>query len=624
MGKYQIYIYFALTAIVTATIAATLWNLFLPTERIRRLHTRKMWTVGLFFAGLTLFVSGLFVYWIVGQYKQPAAIVQGLGIGLIMTVILLGTYEASDMFRGQGLFFGSTSVIASVAALAIVVAANFYTSKNPAQYDFNADKLETLNDQTLNVLKALEKPVEVVAFLYKQEKQIAQRLRTFFKKYSDINPKKFQVRIIDPVENPSTAACYGVKGSAGSQLRNRVVLSIKGKCLQKKNRTVFSNKKIVVEKLSEQEITNKLIKLTRKRQKKVCFLRGRGQPSIEESKSRYGYNEFKKQLIEKGFSTQEVNLLTSENVPKACDIVVQAVPEWTLLLRRSGKLGLSSGAKLDSFEVAKLERYLAAGGKMMIFQEPLVQSGLEGLLKKYGIVSRSGATVDFLYNHRGLPFRPMGTDFSTSHPIVKGFYRRARMPFEWATSFQRAKAVPAGVTATELIKTTKVRIGVPGGRVSAAKCCSFYIPTPLSRGFGKLMNDSRRWKRNEMLLQILRNQIVKKLIPNSEVGPHTLAMAAVKKGSKAKSQTQIVAFGDSALASNFLMQVPEVRTVIFNSIAWLAKEKDLVHIVTKRRKPSNINISATQKKALQLVSQWGSGLFFFIMVLMVWGMRRQQ
>ena len=623
MSKYQVYLYFALTAIGTAAVFAVLWNLLLPTEKMRRQHARKTWTVVLFFSGLIVIAAGFFVYWITEQYKNPAAIVQGIGVGLIMVVILAGTYEASDLFRGQGLFFGSVSVIASVAVVGLIAAVNFYTYQNPMKYDFNQDKLESLNDETVKVLKALQKPIEVIAFLYKQEKQQEQGFRGFFEKYSTINQKKFFIRVINPVDNPKMAECFGVKGEFGSQLRNRVVLTIKGKCVQKNKRTVFNNKKIVIEKLSEQEITNKLIRLTRLRQKTVCFLRGRGQPSIE-SKNRYGYSEFKKQLTEKGFKTREVNLLTSEKVPSGCDLVVQAVPEWVMVMRQGGEVALKSAARLSKVEVDRVERYLNAGGKMLVFQEPLVSSGLEGLLKKnYGIEWRPGAVVDFLVNFKSDPRMPMGTDFSASHPIVKGFFRRARMPFQWTAALKRSKNVPSGVTVTDLVKTTKVRLGIRGRR-GGASCCSFYIPTPLSRGFIKIMQNSRRWRRNEMLRQIAVNRIIQKTIPGSEVGAHTLAMTALKKGAKVGKQTRIVVFADSALASNFMMQVPIIRTVIFNSVAWLAKEKDLVHIVTKRRKPSNINLSSTQKKMLRLTTRYGVPLLFFFIILMVVGIRRQK
>lgn len=622
MSNFFIYLYFALTAIATGAVVAVLWNLFQPLDSLRQKHARKTWTVVLFFAGLLMIMVGFFVYWTVEVYQLPAALIHGMGVGLILAVILTGSYQARDIMTGQALFFGGMSVIAVAAAVVIVVAVNFYAHQKDWKVDFNKDKLESLDDETVKVLTHLKSKIEVIAFLYKEEKEQEQLFLSFFEKYRAVNRQKFEIRVINPVDAPKLAECYEVKGDFGSQLRNRIILARDGSCATDKDRTYFTGKKVVLDnQLSEKEVTNKLIRLTRERQKQVCFLRGRSQPSIQ-SKNAFGYHEFNNQIKEKGFTTQEINLLTTDRIPSSCDLVVHAVPEWVMVMRQGGKQALDRAVKLDDIEIDRIKAYLDRGGKMMVFLEPLADSGLGNLLEKqFGITWMPGSVIDFLANFQGRSFQPLGTDFDQNHPITKDFKQGTRIPFQWTSALKRSNAVPAGVVVTELVKGPRVQfMGLRQGK--SPECCSFYIPDPLAQEFGQLLTNARRWKREEMLRRIITEKIVQQTIPGSQPGPFAYAMAAVKKGAKAKSETRIVVFGDSALPSNLMMQVPFNRNLVFNALAWMVQEKDLVHIVTRQRKPSTIQLTTTQQTSIRLISRYGIPLFFVLMIMMVMGIRR--
>lgn len=622
MSTYSIYIYFVLIAVATTAVVSVFFQLVLPTNLPRKAHARKIWTVVVFFLGWMLIASGFFVYWTVEVYKISTALLHGMGMGFILAMVLVGSYQAKGTMSGQTIFFGGMSILAVAGAVVIVFAANFYFNQKDWKFDFNKDKLESLDDETVKVLKNLKSKIEVIAFLYKEEKEQEQLFLSFFEKYRAVNRQKFDVRVINPVDSPTLAECYEVKGDLGGQLRNRIVLSRDGACSTQKGRTSFSGKKVVIDnQLSEKEVTNKLIRLTRERQKQVCFLRGRNQPSIS-SKNAFGYHEFNHQLKEKGFTTQEITLLTTENIPDTCDMIVHAVPEWITVVRQGGKQALERAVKLDDIEIDRIKAYLDKGGKMMLFLEPLADSGLSNLLEKqFGITWMPGTVIDFLANYEGIPYQPLGTSFSQEHPVTKDFKQDTRIPFRWATALKRSAAMPAGVVVTELVKSPRVQFMGMRNR-NAPECCSFYVPDPMAQEFSQLLTNARRWKREEMLRRIITEKIVQQSIPGSQPGPFSYAMSAVKKGAKAKEETRIVVFADSSLASNMMMQIPFNRNLVFNSLAWMVQEKDLVHIVTKQRKPSNIELTTTQQTAIRLTSRYGIPLFFLFMIVMVMGIRR--
>jgi hypothetical protein len=587
---------------------------------------RKIWSVVFLIFGMIFVATGLFAYWILGQYSTLPALFQGIGAGLVLGVLAVGSFELGDLFSGQGFFFSSVNVFATAAVLAVIGFVSYLGIQNPTKLDFNLDKLESLSSHTTQLLKALDKPIEAIVFLYKQEKDLELQFQEFFEKYRDVNRSKFQIRVVDPASQPRIAECYEARRSADnirSNLNNRVILAQDGECVNKDGTMLFSGKKIVIEQVTEQDVTNKLIRLTRKEQKSVCFLRGRNQPSLE-SAGPFAFKFFKQILEIKGFTTREINLLALDMVPSDCSILINAAPELATV---RSKQEIDSGARLENIEIERIERYLNQGGKMMLFLEPMIQTGLNEMIKQhFGIEWLPGVVIDF-YANREEPIAPVGL-VDNNHDINKGFGKQVPAFFMWTSAFQQATARPAGVTLSELIKTVEVKFKNPD---ITMPCCAFYIPDPHSPGFAGLRQRARTWKGDVMLSKIA-GGIVQAMIPNVKTGPLTLAVAASKQLQKDKKadqkaaakESRIVVFGDTAFAGNNLMQAPTNRGIIENSIAWLADEQDLIHIPPKQRKPSQVHLTSTQKNAIQLSTRYGVPVFFVFMILLVIGIRRQR
>ena len=117
----------------------------------------------------------------------------------------------------------------------------------------------------------------------------------------------------------------------------------------------------------KENVTNALLKLTHKEQKKVYFLTGHGEHSFS-ADARDSYSNAKAALEKNSYAIAEFNLLQQEDIPADAAAVMIGT------------------RKLDSErEQQVLKNFLARGGKVMLMIDPLTNTGMKDFLKGYGI-----------------------------------------------------------------------------------------------------------------------------------------------------------------------------------------------------------------------------------------------
>lgn len=623
-GNSAIYI-----AFLVAAMASAVPCVFLMTSVFNKQEEQasKTWSAIFFVFGLMFVMAGLFIYQILGSYGRPAAIVHGIGVGMILAMLLVGQFKFRNAVSGQSLFFDTFSVVVVAAALALTAGANYLAFQKNKKFDFNKAKLESLDNQTVKKLKALEEPVEVLAFVTKQERTQVPQIKEFFEKYQSINRAMFKVRFVNPLNEPGLASCYGVREGKGGKL-NAQVLIARGTCVKDgKDGLKFKGKKLNITKLSEEHVTNRMIRVTRKQEKKICFLEGRKQPATSGQKDKNGFHFFKQVLEGKGFKSMTVNLLNKDEVPKECSVIVNAAPEYLSLRADS----YDHTARLSDQEVDKIERYLDKGGKMMLFLEPRVNTGLgDTIKKKYGIEWRKGLTLEFRKNV-GRPEVFFSSTFDDKQTITKGFNKGGvRVYFLNATALKTSNV--AGVTVKEVVKTDQIKI--PGmkrdrktGRIVrvALKCCSFFIPNPSGMRFRYLQREYVKI-RPRLMARKAATGFVERIVPDAKREPVALVVAASKKSTTAGKETRVVVFADSFPASNrgIRFQGYGNVTLAVNSVAWLVSEKDLVALPPKNRKVKKLALTALSRNSIQYTTRYAMPVFFFFIILLVMAIQRQK
>jgi hypothetical protein len=103
-------------------------------------------------------------------------------------------------------------------------------------------------------------------------------------------------------------------------------------------------------------------------------------------------------------------------------------------------------------------------------------------------------------------------------------------------------------------------------------------------------------------------------------------MSASKKAGKAGQETRIVVVADSFLGSNRGLRFRGYGnvTLMINSFAWLAHEKDLVALPPKNRKVKKLALTAVTRNTIQYTTRFAMPVFFLFVILLVMAIRKQK
>ena len=119
----------------------------------------------------------------------------------------------------------------------------------------------------------------------------------------------------------------------------------------------------------EQQFTSTITSLLEGKVSRVYFTEGHGEHSVQDVSSAAGYGVVGELLKNDNVETANLNLGQKGEVPPDADAVVIAGPSISF----------------SPIEVDALDKYLAANGKLLILLDPYVTSGLDNLLKRYGL-----------------------------------------------------------------------------------------------------------------------------------------------------------------------------------------------------------------------------------------------
>ncbi len=313
--------------------------------------------------------------------------------------------------------YGANSIVSTVVFLAILILIVLIGERKSLRLDVTQTGSFSLSAQTRNILKQIDQPVDVKLFYAgsgpgAQDKDKAKDL---LDNYRYLN-KNIKYEFVDPDTQPEITRSYEVK------TYGTIILEGYGK-------------KQTVQSPDEGDVTNALVKLTSKEQKKIYFLSGHGERSLS-ADARDSFSNAKSALEKGSYTTGEFNLLQQEDIPSDASLVIIAGPEKQIPQR----------------EQQILKNYLTRGGKVMLMIDPLVDSGMKDFLKDYGIVISEDVVVDRLSRLFGASERvPVVMEYG-AHKITENFSQPTFYPD--ARSVVPAEEAPHGVEVQVLAATS--------------------------------------------------------------------------------------------------------------------------------------------------------------------------
>ncbi|MGA2402459.1 MAG: Gldg family protein [Syntrophobacteraceae bacterium] len=438
--------------------------------------------------------------------------------------------------------YGTNTIVSTVIFLAILVVIVLISELKPLRMDLTETGSFSLSGQTRNILKEIDKPVAVKVFISASGPgaQNKDRIKDLLDTYCYYN-KNIKYEFVDPDTQPEITRRYEIKTYGTIVLEGY-------------------DKKQTVQTADEENITNALLKLSRKEQKKVYFLTGHGEHSLS-ADSRDSYSNAKSALEKNLYAIAEFNLLQQEDIPSDAAAVIIAGPR----------------KQIPEREQKVLKNYLAQGGKVLLMLDPLTDIGMKDFLKGYGIEISRDVVIDRLSRLFGASERvPVVMEYG-QHKITDNFAEPTFYPD--ARSVVPSEKPPEGIEVQVLASTSpnawaerNVEM-LNDGNVAFDKDVDMPGPVPL-------------------------------VVLATIAGPQKKPDAAQKDENGAGKDGVLVVAGNSLFASNSYFNQYGNGDFFFNTVSFLADEANQI---TVGRPNAN--------KPLLLTRGQASAIFWIVLII---------
>ena len=490
--------------------------------------------------GLLLLIAGGLIYVITTTSSWLMTTFLILGGILILVYVVGNLQKIQSYFSKRSTKYSTNAIVISIIVLVILGLVNFVAYRHTYRIDTTANHQYSLSEQTHKVLTHLKKDVHVIGFFRTEENR---RAKDLFTEYAHIS-SKFSYELVDPDKRPAIARKYG-RISYGT-------IVVQGP--QKIER---------INKTTEEELTNAIIKVTRKGKKWIYFLEGHGEHDIDQAlsgpKGREGMAVAKNALMSQYYGVKKLMLISEKKIPEDCAVLVIAGP-------RTGLLQIESNI---------IENYLDKGGKALIMIDPAPSASLQDVLSPWGIHADNDVILDVsgvgqLFGAG--PSIPVVTNYGSSMITkdLKGMI--TAFPLARSLSKESDSDKKSDLDIVDLLKT---------GPKSWGETNISLFMNQNKAGF-----NAGQDKKGPLVLGMAVTKTVE------------AASASTRSAAGAKKKTRLVVYGDSDFATNAWFHFQKNGDLFLNSVNWLAEESDLVAIRARSPEDRRVNLTKEQSKLL--------------------------
>src|SRR5438105_4892543 len=493
--------------------------------------------------GTALVVAAVAVRFLRPEWDQYAVYAAWAGLACVVLYTLGQWREILDYFQQRNARYGAIAGLSVLIFIGVLVAGNYLSFRQNKRWDLTKNQRYTLSDQTVKLLKNLDKPIKFLVF---DKTDGFDRFRSALDEYKYQSPAKVEVEYVDADKKPVEARQYQV------QSYGTVVVEYKGRTEK-------------VTSPEEQDLTGGLVKVLNPNKKKVYFLQGHGERDID-SMDRDGYSEVKAALGRDNYDVAKVVLAQEKDVPADASVVVIA------------------GPKTDLFqpEADMLQRFLRKGGHVFVMVDPPDEKAaatpvLDAFLKDWDFQAGKDVVVDA----SGMG-QLIGTDASVpvvatypQHPITERF--------NVITAFPLARSI------TPILPASNGRAAVPIIQTSARSWAETDM-AQLRSGRVEL-NADKGDKQGPVTI--------------GAVTATTATDAPKAEGANADQhppESRFVTIGDSDFAANYAIRIQGNQDLFLNTTNWLAQQENLISIRPKPPSDSRLTITARQANAVAIMS----------------------
>jgi hypothetical protein len=470
--------------------------------------------------GLIMLLSGLGAYYTTGELGAFSLINVTAGPALLIAAGVVQTRQvrgfSGALSRRVALIWGGTALGVSLAAALLTTLTNGWS----ATIDLTALRSYTLAPQTHEVCAHIPPPgdARAVELLFFEEAKLAGEVDLLVRAYQAACPQ-LRVRFLTAAEAPAAAR----------MLLDRVEATLVACQGVRCEHVGFP---------AEENITNALLRLSRRGTLAAYFLIGHGEVDLADEGDD-GYSGLAAVLRAEGIEPRGWIGPASGTVPERADVVIIAAPERNLLAP----------------EIEALDLYLREGGRLLALLEPGVRTNVDDLLERWGFRLEPGVLADQLTS-------PLIEDPSPISLLVHSFGQH------------------------DVVRDLDVRtmLLLPGARpVDAAR-----KPEPADQMRNIAYTSPGGWLETDVDAALADLPIE----PDAhERAGQRLPLAATGRYPRGEREARIVVVGDRDFVSNRMLASLYNRDLFMNAIWWLAEDERWVTIRPKLWTPDHYPVT---------------------------------
>jgi len=445
-------------------------------------------------------------------------------------------------------------VILFLAAIGLIA---WLSNQYVYQADWTYGHRNSLSPASVELLKTLKDPLNFTAFV-SDNQSLRDAIRRFVGKYQEIKPD-IKLDFVNPNINPQETRSQGITAEG------ELVISYQGRTQK-------------VTQINEVNVSNAIEGIARAADRYVVFLSGDGERDPL-GQHNFDLGDFGKQLQDKGFKIESLNLAATPSIPNNAAVLVIAGPQTNLL---PGAINII----LD---------YVKRGGNLLWLGDPGPLYGLEPLAQALGISFEKGTIVD-----------PDSQLFGITNPTVI-----------LVAKYEASGAITRGFnTATLFAGATAIETDATGGWQSQ----TFLKSLPRSwlatgKLQGEIKYDAKQGdKRGPLAIGV-------SLTREVETSANDKTKSEVT--SQKSMEQRVVVTGDGDFLSNAYLNNGGNLMLGLNILNWLSHDDNFININPESAPDRTLILSHTGQAVISLGFLFVLPLLLIACGLLIWARRRR-
>ncbi|MFH1228496.1 MAG: GldG family protein [Planctomycetota bacterium] len=291
--------------------------------------------------------------------------------------------------KKQRIWTAFNAVIMVIIAAGILVGVNYLSSRRYFRVDCTFKQDYSLSGKTKSILKNLKEPITLYTFFIAMDRETAEiqaKITDLFEEYKIYGGKNFIVEELKPAQSPEMVEIMKKKLKMETLTPNDMVFCCGDRqkniniieTYEREQSSPYSGEPGRIKTFKgEEAITAAILSVAQSRRPTVYFTAGHKEPDID-SPYPDNFAIINAHIKRENIDTKALKLLDKTEIPKDCHILVIAGPQ----------------EQFTAAEQQMVNSYLKSGGRAIILLDPVMQSGLEGMLKEWGVKLDDGVILD--------------------------------------------------------------------------------------------------------------------------------------------------------------------------------------------------------------------------------------